>query len=84
MKKIVIFRRFRRNLGVFSASAEGASEKIRVFYRGTKYDVIIFKFQGGAFAPLPSPADAHDCAMLASPNTRLQTETRAWLDLFHG
>ena len=34
------------------ASAEGASEKFSVFYRGTAYDVIVrvvivFKFQGG-------------------------------------
>ena len=39
-----IFRRFGLNLSVFHASAEGASEKFRVFYRGTAYDVIIFKF----------------------------------------
>ena len=55
----MIFRRFSLNLGVFHASAEGASEKFRVFYRGTAYDVIIFKFQGGAFAPPAPPADAH-------------------------
>ena len=30
MKKIAIFRRFRRNLGVFNASAEGASETFTV------------------------------------------------------
>ena len=60
-KTFAIFRRFRLILGVFNASAEGASEKCRVFYRETTYDVIIFKFQGGAFAPpaLP-PADAHE------------------------
>ena len=45
---------------MFHASAEGASEKFRVFNRGTAYDVIIFKFQGGAFAPLLTPmASSH-------------------------
>ena len=40
---------------MFKASAEGARETFRVFYRGTAYDVIIFKFHGGgAFAP-PAP-----------------------------
>ena len=38
---------------MFNASAEGASEKFRVFYRGTAYDVIIFKFQGGGIRPTP-------------------------------
>ena len=51
----VIFRRFGLNLGVFHTSAEGASEKFRVFYRATAYDVIIFKFQGGGIRPPPAP-----------------------------
>ena len=41
----VIFRRFKLNVGVFNASAEGASEQFRVFYRRTAYDVTILKFQ---------------------------------------
>ena len=45
------FQRFRLNLRVFDASAEGASENFRVSTTGTAYDVIIFKFQGGATAP---------------------------------
>ena len=57
-----IFRRFRLNLGVFNASAEGASEKFRVFYTGTANDVIIFKFQGGLRPPcsLVTPMHAGD------------------------
>ena len=46
IRNFAIFRCFRLNLGVFKASAEGASEKFRVFYTGTANDVIIFKFQG--------------------------------------
>ena len=53
-ENFVIFRRFRLNLGVFHASAKGASEKFSVFYRGTAYDVIIFEFQGGVIRP-PAP-----------------------------
>ena len=54
------FRRFRLNLRVFHASAEGASENFRVFFTGTAYDVIIFKFQGGATAPgCPPPPGAY-------------------------
>ena len=46
---------------IFNVSAEGASEKFRAFYRGTTYDVIIFKFQGEALAPCPPPpVNAHD------------------------
>ena len=59
METLTIFRRFKLNLSVVNASAEGASEKFGVYYRRTAYDVIIFKFRGGAFAPLPPPADAH-------------------------
>ena len=44
---------------MFKASAEGASEKFRVFCMGTAYDVIIFKFQGGGIRPPAPPADAH-------------------------
>ena len=51
MKNVAIFRRFRKILGAINASAEGASEKFRALYRKTTYDVIIFKFQEGAFAP---------------------------------
>ena len=60
MTNFAIFRRFRLIIGVFNVSAEGASEKFRALYRETAYDVIIFKFQGGAFAPPPAPpGDAH-------------------------
>ena len=51
MENFAIFRRFSLNLCVFHASAEGASEKFRIFYRRTAYDVIIFKFQGGHSPP---------------------------------
>ena len=53
-----ILRSFRLHLCVFNASAKGASEKFRVFYRGTAYDVITFKFQGGIRPPpLLTPMD---------------------------
>ena len=56
-KIFAFFRRFRLNLRVFDASAEGASENFRVFSTGTAYDVIIFKFQGGGNCPrLPPPS----------------------------
>ena len=57
-ENFLIFRRFRLNFGVFHARVEGASIKFMVFYRGTAYDVIIFKFKGeGGIRP---PADAHE------------------------
>ena len=46
----------------FNASAEGASEILGIldyFIPQKAYDVIIFKFQGGAMAP--------PCRMLATP-----------------
>ena len=57
MKLLTIFRCFKLNLGVIIASAEGAIEKFRVFYKGAAYDVIISKFQRDAFAlhPLLTP-----------------------------
>ena len=51
MKKYGNFRCFRLNLGVVKARAE--VEKDRVFYRGTAYDVIIFRFQRGGLRPSP-------------------------------
>ena len=48
-KLFAIFRRFRLNLNVVVASAEGASENFMVFCTGTAYDVIIFKFPPGAY-----------------------------------
>ena len=48
-------RRFRLNLRVFDASAEGSSENFRVFYTGTAYDVIFFKFQGEGQLPQVAP-----------------------------
>ena len=56
---IFFFWRFRLNLNVFDASAEGASENFRVVSTETAYDVIIFKFQGGGNCPrLPHPLRA--------------------------
>ena len=55
MKILAIFCGFKLNLGVIIASAEGASEKFRTFYKGTTYDVNNSKFQGGAFAPPCTP-----------------------------
>ena len=52
MENFVIFRCFRLNIGVLHVSAEGASEKFKIFYRGTAYDAIIFKFEGSI---RPSP-----------------------------
>ena len=58
MKILANFECFKLNLGVIIASAEGASEKCTICYKGTRHDVIISKFQRGvAFAP---PADAHE------------------------
>ena len=58
-QNFAIFRGFRLNLidvyKYLNASAEGSSEKIRVFYRGTACDIIIFKFQMWGFAPFPLP-----------------------------
>ena len=46
------FRRFRLNLRVGDASAEGASKSFRAFCTETAYDVTICKFQrGGSTAP---------------------------------
>ena len=53
-------------LSVFNASAQGARENFRVFYRGTAYDVIIFKFQVRGIAPTPL-TDAHGYAIIHSP-----------------
>ena len=68
-KTIAIYRRFRLNLGTCDASANGASEKFRVFYRGTAYDVIIFKFRGRGTRPLPPllmPICIHKCKPITS------------------
>ena len=56
---LVICRRFKVNFGAIIASGEGTSEKIKVICWGRTYDVIIFKFQGGAFAPPAPPDDAN-------------------------
>ena len=55
------FRRFRLNFRVFDASAEGASENFRVFFTGTAYDVIIFKFHGGGQLPQVAPTSGRLC-----------------------
>ena len=57
----LFFRRFRLNLRVFYASAEGASENFAVFSTGTAYDVIIFKFQGGGNCPRLPPSGRLCC-----------------------
>ena len=68
---LVIFRRVKLNFGAIIASAEGASEKIKVICWETTYDVIIFKFQGGAFAPpctpLVTPMSTHAFTFLCPP-----------------
>ena len=50
------FRRFRLNLKVFGASADGASENFRVFSTGTAYDVIFSNSRGGNCPRLPPPS----------------------------
>ena len=47
---------FRLKYRVSKASADGASEKFRVFCRTQGYDVIFFKFQGGKCPPPPTGA----------------------------
>ena len=54
-KIFALLRHFRLHVRVFIASAEGASENVRVFYRRAAYDVIFFKFHGGKVLPLPPP-----------------------------
>ena len=49
------FRRFRLNLRVIDASAEGANENFKVFCRDTAYYLFIFKFQGGGKLPQVAP-----------------------------
>ena len=50
--KIAIFRRFRRNLGVLNASAEGASDNLG-YYTGEQNMTSSFSNSRGAFALLP-------------------------------
>ena len=60
-KKVIVLANFRDyilNSGTFSASAGGASKKFGAFRLQTVYDVIIFKFQGGASAPPCTPLPA--------------------------
>ena len=60
-KLLRFFRRFRLNLRVFDASAEGASENFKVFNTRTAYDVIIFEIPVGGNCPrLPPPPRAYD------------------------
>ena len=67
-------KRFFVSFGVFTpsfmlirASAGGASKNFIAFCLQTAYDVIIFKFQGGASAPpctpLPAPMFVHAAPM---------------------
>ena len=46
-KIFALLRHFRLWVRVFIASAEGASENVRVFHRRAAYDVIFFKFHEG-------------------------------------
>ena len=55
-KSFAIFRRFRLNLSVFNASAEGASEKL-LYFTGEQHIASSFSNSNGRH--LPPPADAH-------------------------
>ena len=46
------------------------NDNFGVYYRGTAYDVIIFKFQEGGIRPLPFPADAH--ALYAGAHVKVE------------
>ena len=53
-KFFALLRHFRLRVRVFIASAEGASENVRVFHRRAACDVIFFKFhEGGGKCPPP-------------------------------
>ena len=56
------------------------AKNLGYFTGGTAYDVIIFKFQGGAFAPLPPPADAH-VACRFSPFCAKMKSVSVWLEI---
>ena len=59
-KFFALLRHFRLRVRVFIASAEGASENVRVFHRREAYDVIFFKFhEGCGQVPSLPPAGAH-------------------------
>ena len=51
----VFSRRFRLKYRVFSASAEGSRENLRVFCRTAAYDVIFSNSRGGQVPPLRAP-----------------------------
>ena len=52
-KFFALLQHFRIHVRVFIASAEGASENVRVFHRRAAYDVIFLKFHGGGQVPPP-------------------------------
>ena len=55
---LALLRHFRLHVRGLIASAEGASQNIRVFHRRAAYDVIFFKFHGGDKCPsLPPPCE---------------------------
>ena len=54
MKSFATFRRFGLNLVAVNASAEGASENFRAFYRGTAYMTLSVLNSRGCIRP-PSP-----------------------------
>ena len=58
-KLIAVLSTFQTKLKCNLCDAEGTSKKIRVFYRKTAYDVIIFIFQRGGIRPWTSFANAH-------------------------
>ena len=58
-KMLRFLRSFRLKYKVSITSAEGASEKFRVFCRMAAHDVIFSKFQGGGKCPPCPPASAH-------------------------
>ena len=66
-KSFALLRHFRLHVRVFIASAEGASENVRVFHRRAAYDVIFFKFHGGkcTLYPLRAPMPMGACSMIS-------------------
>ena len=81
LKKLTVFRcaeaakeifalwwHFRLRVRVFIASAEGASENVRVFHRRAAYNVIFFKFHEGCGQvppPLRKPMPMGACSLIS-------------------
>ena len=67
-----------RNILLFVASAEGASETFRVFRMRAAYDVIFFKFQGeGESTPfVPPPCGAYGCCQTTQSGDQTKASGR--------